>query len=137
MYGGCWRRRPKPRFNFLCNKWYAMTRFQYSSRRYLLLHFLVHPQTRGAAQASLVSKNMQDASMTEAEKDCLKWAASSLFSGKMHILFSSFVSHPGFRRRRHRACSAVSQARDLIRVCEMSSERWGTLHLLLGHVALP
>ena len=46
-------------------------------------------QAKGTAQASLVSKNMQDTSMTEAEEDCLKWAASSLFSGKTH--FVSFV----------------------------------------------
>jgi len=45
--------------------------------------FSVQEMAKGTAQASLVSKNMQDTStsMTEAEEDCLKWAASSLFSG--------------------------------------------------------
>ncbi|KAI0253131.1 cytochrome P450 [Lactifluus subvellereus] len=43
--------------------------------------FSIQEMARGTAPPSVVSKNMQNTSMTELEKDDLKWAASSLFSG--------------------------------------------------------
>ena len=38
---------------------------------------------------------MQDTYMKEAEKDCLKWAASSLFSGKGFFSFRCSFLTPG------------------------------------------
>ncbi|KAI9507177.1 cytochrome P450 [Russula earlei] len=69
-------------------------------------HLTMQEMARGKAPASLVSKNMKDSSLTEAEKDCLKWAASSLYSGgadttvgALSIFFFAMTHYPEVQRK--------------------------------------
>lgn len=57
-----------------------------------LTYTVLLSQARGTAQPSVVSKNMENTSMTELETDLLKWAASSLFSGMFIFLRSPYDS---------------------------------------------
>ncbi|KAH9962377.1 cytochrome P450 [Russula dissimulans] len=60
--------------------------------------FSIKEMAKGTAQTSLVSKNILDRSMIKAEKDCLKWAASLLYSA-LSTFFFAMANYQEVQRR--------------------------------------
>ncbi|KAI0253128.1 cytochrome P450 [Lactifluus subvellereus] len=69
--------------------------------------FSILEMARGTAQPSVVSKNMQNTSMTELEKDDLKWIASSLFSA-LSTFYLAMTLFPEIQSRAQEEIDSVT-----------------------------